>query len=45
MRTYQKHAMPSMMLTLPRLSLPLPCQALGREKTFLPFYGNLLAKH
>ena len=34
MRTYQKHAMPSMMLTLPRLSLPLPCQALGREKTF-----------
>src|ERR1700730_5465905 len=34
MRTYQKHSALSMMLTLPRISLPLPCQALGREKTF-----------
>jgi hypothetical protein len=28
MRTYQKHAALSMMLTLPRISLPIPCQAL-----------------
>src|SRR5260370_13839894 len=34
MRTYQKHAALSMMSSLPRISLPIPCQALSRETTF-----------
>ena len=34
MRTYQKHAMPSIMLCSPRNSLPIPGKALGREKEF-----------
>ena len=34
MRTYQKHTARPMMSSLPRLSLPFPCQARSREKTF-----------
>ena len=34
MRTYQKHVGLSMLSFLSCVSLPIPCQALGREKTF-----------
>ena len=34
MRTYQKHTARPMMSSLPRLSLPFPCQARSTEKTF-----------
>src|SRR5260370_16194247 len=34
MRTFHKHDNLSMMLSLPRVSLSIPCQALSRETTF-----------
>ena len=44
MRTYQKHTARSMMSSLPRLSLPFPCQARSREKTFPATLWRFAAK-
>ncbi len=44
MRTHQKRTARSMMSALPRLSLPFPCQARGREKTFPATIWRFAAK-
>jgi hypothetical protein len=44
MRTYQKHTARWMMSSLPRLSIPFPCQARGREKTFPATLWRFAAK-
>jgi hypothetical protein len=44
MRTYQKHTARPMMSSLPRLSLPFPCQACSREKTFPATLSRFAAK-
>src|SRR5260370_7445888 len=44
MRTYQKHIARSMMSSLPRLSLPFPCQARSREKTLPATLWRFAAK-
>jgi hypothetical protein len=44
MRTYQKHTARPMMSSLPRLSLPFPCQARSREKTFPATLWRFAAK-
>src|SRR5260370_10561012 len=44
MRTHQKRTARSMMSALPRLSLPFPCQARGRGKTFPATIWRFAAK-
>src|SRR6202035_1856517 len=44
MRTYQKHVGLSMLSFLSCVSLPIPCQALGREKLSLLLCAESLAR-